>query len=66
MHQDVHSQSPLGVGDVPLLGRNRCASLHHQKILTCLSLSVIILNNQRQPQWGLLLAVFHVLMGTLG
>jgi hypothetical protein len=66
MRQDVRSESPGGVGDVPLLARNRCASPHHHKILTCLSLSVIIVNNQRKPQLGLLLAIFHALMGALG
>jgi hypothetical protein len=66
MRQDVRSESPGGVGDVPLLARNRCASPHHHKILTCLSLSVIIVNNQRKPQLGLLLAIFHVLMEALG
>jgi hypothetical protein len=66
MRQDVRSESPGGVGDVPLLARNRCASPHHHKILTCLSLSVIIVNNQRKPRLGLLLAISHVLMGALG
>jgi hypothetical protein len=66
MRQDVRSESPGGVGDVPLLARNRCASPHHHKVLTCLSLSVIIVSNQRQPQLGLLLAIFHALMGALG
>jgi hypothetical protein len=66
MRQDVRSESPGGVGDVSLLARNRCASPHHHKVLTCFSLSVIIVNNQRQPQWGLLLAIFHALMGAFG
>jgi hypothetical protein len=66
MRQDVRSESPGGVGDVSLLARNRCASPHHHKILTCLSLSVIIFHNQRQPQLGLLLAISHALMGALG
>jgi hypothetical protein len=67
MRQDVRSESPGGVGDVPLLARNRCKPASSQDfILTCLSLSVIIVNNQRKPQLGLLLAIFHVLMEALG